>query len=260
MLLRIPAVVVAFALGAGSSPSDELTAAAKGLKFGSTEAAVRAELAALGVPRSAYSRCALGSCEDAAAESATQMGLIWSRGEGRALSMLYVGFCRRLGRWLAEDVTTYAPGLGRRLTGSGDWTETFTSRGKGVCDVPLLEQYVEVARALSIGASPDSVEPTTIRLGRPDGVTFSRCSYAGCTPTAEREATMMAIRWGRESEGLQAELTLIFCGAVVNWELSSVHINTRPSGAGAFGTERPVREVYRVPKVKKTLVRCLERS
>jgi hypothetical protein len=51
-------------------------------------------------------------------------GQIWSRGDGHGVSMLFVGFCRRSGQWLAEDVTTYAPALSRRLTGIDDFKET----------------------------------------------------------------------------------------------------------------------------------------
>jgi hypothetical protein len=259
MFPLIPAML-ALALGAGTSPSDELIAAAKGVKLGGTEAAVRSQLASIGSPGApAYSRCGPGGCEDAAADSATRMALIWSRGGGHDLSMLYVSFCRRSGQWLAEGVTTYAPGLSRKVLAMGDWKETFTSRAVGLCDIPLVEQYVDVAKGLSLGASPDSVEPTTTTLGRPDGVTFSRCTKSGCIPASEREASMMAVRWGRKGNELHAELTLIFCGALANWELSSVHVVTRASAPGGFGTERPVTEVYRQPKAKKTLVRCLER-
>jgi hypothetical protein len=251
-------MLVVLAVASGASLPDELVAVAKGVKFGSTEAVVRSQLASIGSPGDPkYSRCELGGCEDAGAASATRMGLIWSRG-GDAPSMLYVGFCRRSGQWLVEDVTTYEPSVASKLTGRGDWKETFQSRAVGVCHIPLLERYADVARALSLGVSPDSVERTTTTLGRPDGVTFSRCTKNVCLPAREGDATMMAVRWGGEREGLKAELTLIFCGALAKWQLSAVHVVTKPSAPGAFGTERPVTEVYRQPAAKKRLVRCVE--
>jgi hypothetical protein len=257
MLPIAPSVFVLLAMAGNALPSDELVAAAKSVKLGATEAAVRAQLGGIGSPgKPAYSRCWLDGCKDAVADSATRMGLIWSRGEGNALSMLYVGFCRRSGQWLAEDVTTYDPGLTMKLIGKGDWKETFRSKADGVCDIPLLDRYLDVANALSLGASPDSVEQATTALGRPDGVTFSACTKIGCLPASEAEASMMAVRWGRVHEGLQAELTLIFCGALADWELSAVHVARKPSSAGAFGTERPATEVYRKPTAGKALVKC----